>query len=217
MRRITLTQDLVIDMGFSVSLKFNEKDFDGYLNRRLKDKVALAVRQGLNRAVSGARTEASDQIRDVFNPKAVNKSKIFEDVTIASKAQGIDLDSMHAKLSAQSHKGVSLIRFADNKRLQRQKGIAVKKRSAAMSLTLKKSKRTTIQGAFIQKGSGGQKQVFRAKDGVNRKGRLLKQTYKSISAMLQDHDVWPNFERETMARVEREVAQAVGNGLDRLK
>lgn len=200
-------------MGLSFSVKFNERDFKDYINHNLKDKLAEGLRQGLNRAATGVRTEASDQIRNVFNPKAINKGKIFSEVTIGTKAQGLDIESLEARIKVRSKHGVSLYRFADSKRVQKQKGRPVKGRlPVAIPLTLKKSKRVTMGGGFIIRGKAA---IFR---GVKGKmgGRFKGQTYKSVAAMLQDAEVWAPFSLKVAERLQKEIDRAMSNVLLKL-
>ena len=203
-------------MGFSIRIDFDEKQFDGFLQHKLKDKIALGVRQGLNRTIRGVRKDASDEIRNVFNPKAVSPTRIKQDFRKERKAYGLDISQMEASVELFSKRGLSAIRFADNKAKQKQKGIPVKKRVSYLSLSLKRNLKKRAAGAFIQNSKFGGKSMFRAKDGVSGKGRLLTEYYLSVPAMLADDDVLPHFEEALNRRLEKEVAQAVGKELDRL-
>lgn len=204
-------------MGFEFSIKFNENEFDGFLTNKLYFKVGDGIKRGINRTAKFTATEGVKQIKSIFRSKAINTDKAKKELGQDgwTPATGQNIANMKAVVKARSKRGVAMSKFAKPLAQQKQKGRPVSRRSSSR-FEFKKGKTVRAQGSFIQRGKGGNLVAYRAKNGVQGKGRLKALYYKSYTAMLRDRDVQPQFEQAMGNRLQKNIDAALNNALRKL-
>ena len=211
-------------MGFSFDIDLNEREFNKFFQKDFPDAVTKGTKAGLNRAATSARTTATREIKSKYPlHKAGNTTwmqRIRNDIQKPEKATGNVISAMEAILPVESRRAVQAIRAVHP---------AGRTLGASPSLKVTKGNKIKSKGRFIQSGRGNNLLLFRnPRRGVRKKIRsggrtnnseykIIGQRLKRVALMLQDRDVYQRFEIITAIDLVRQINQAVGWQIDRIK
>lgn len=207
-------------MGFSLDIDFDFAEFESFLDDKFYKANVNGLRQGLNRAAKGVVVESDKQIRNEFplgkGGQTTFKQRIKKDISFpfSGKAKGNDLNNIHARVEVRSDRAVQMIRAVKPAKISNSPG-----KGPFPSAEVRRGRKFSVKNAFVQRGKNNNLLLFRRKRKKpgGRKPAIIAQRLKRISLMLQDKNVWPDFQSNSNQRLMTEVSRAISNQLNRLK